>query len=495
MSETEIVSSNSCYQLLGHLTAQQLADISDLPANGYQGWSAFNDPNHLSNKTLAFKTPTRGVSLYRIWYANDTNNTYGNQQVSGLLAVPDNDALAPTKQRALPLVLFQHGTTFSRDTVPSNVVTFDSSGAPIKVNSAETFFNICQLASSGYALLAADYVGLANSKIPEGYIVKPVTLGAINGMLDSGRLVMESLGLSPQQLFLNGWSQGAVNTQWAVQNYENLGVPVSAAAIQSPFNNLLDTFKQWTTPQLPGDPANGNWTPLTVAMFVYANAIWSGHPELFDALIKDEIVPGLNPDKITYREFLQDFAKDHSILDFTQSTSQFWRVLILRNGASKWSDVPVFTGQQCLTEGVFSQQLNALVSDFLRTLVSDSPLNWKYKTPLRAWYGTQDEALAPRLVDPDLAIFGGTNVSLVPVQNGDHRWNFLNSLYASADNIAGTDQNIISWFNSHLSPGKTSAQLTLEGQDIAVGKRKPIQIYLCRLRYRISREAILYLSA
>ena len=149
----------------------------------------------------------------------------------------------------LPLVIYNHGTLFGREQTASNaVVKRDGKWA---VGSAETLFKIALFAEQGYALIAPDYVGYGVNFIDQAYGVKKATTTAIVDLLDASRSVLSTLGVRPRQLFLNGWSQGGLNTQWSTQRLERLNIPVAAVAAQSPFNELEETARWWLSRTMP----------------------------------------------------------------------------------------------------------------------------------------------------------------------------------------------------------------------------------------------------
>jgi len=351
------------------------------------------------------------------------------------------------------------------------------------VGSAETLFNIGLLAEQGYALLAADYVGYGVNFIDEAYGIKQPTTTAIVDLLEASRSVLATLGVRPKQLFLNGWSQGGLNTQWATQSLESLKIPVAAAAVQSPFNELEETARWWLSrsmsePKLPLDP--GPWLPLCVGILLKSYESWHGLKGLLDAVVKDEVIPEskdslgqlvTNPEGVTYREIIRRFAQDgDKAVSFGPSnvfSNDQWQVQIIRDGQLISTSIPGFSGEQMLVDGAMDQT-EGVVYEFLKLLKSDSPRYWNYSTPFKAWYGVDDEALPPELVAPGMADAGGSEVSLVPVVGASHRQTFLNSLLASRAHPGGTDQNLIDWFQSFRKNAPTTPALVLNGDSLQV---------------------------
>jgi hypothetical protein len=76
--------------------------------------------------------------------------------------------------------------------------------------------SIQRFAGNGYAVIAADYLGKGPYRNGRGeaYAVKDATVQCCLDILNAGLLELGKLGLLKSTLFLNGWSQGALNTQW-----------------------------------------------------------------------------------------------------------------------------------------------------------------------------------------------------------------------------------------------------------------------------------------
>jgi hypothetical protein len=186
----------------------------------------------------------RDVDLHRITTFTQVPETGETVKISGLLALPAG-ATGP-----LPVVSWQHGTIFSFSQVPSELTRAAVPGYRLSdnVDSHETLFNLHRFAAHGYAVIAADYLGKGpyRGNRPEAYAVKDASIRTCLDILDAGLQGMRQLGVQPAELFLNGWSQGALNTQWLHQALQSSGVPVRAAGAASPFNDLSQALDFWT---------------------------------------------------------------------------------------------------------------------------------------------------------------------------------------------------------------------------------------------------------
>lgn len=147
-----------------------------------------------------------GVDCYRMIYR--TRDAAGREiMASGLLALPRD--VTPKR-----LVSFQHGTTTSRDLVPSAP---DGTG----VAAAIVF------AGNGYALVAPDYIGLGVSEEVHPYLVLEDAARAVIDMIAAARQID---GVPDAPVFLSGFSQGGQASLAALRALEAGGETVLGAA-------------------------------------------------------------------------------------------------------------------------------------------------------------------------------------------------------------------------------------------------------------------------
>jgi hypothetical protein len=443
--------------------------------------------------------------------------------------------------------MYNHGIVFNQDEVPSQML-FQDINDKWRVESGETLLDLCRLTDAGYALIAPDYIGLGINHLQEGYSVMDVTNVAMLGMIEASRSVFADLNIRPSQLFLNGWSQGALNTQSLTQELQALAIPVAASAVAAPFNNWFGSFK-WTNTLKPIEQNSDSgmfginpynpapWLPLSTGMVIASYEYWYALDGLFDVIIKDKVIPDRqfningniiddpssyaysnNPDRLTYRQVIKEFVNDYRSIRFPpdgQFSNLNWDVGISKykfseqGGANdfNWTTVPGFTSKEMLVDGLFDQPQHELIEEFKFLLGINTPQVFNYETPLRAWYGTGDEALPADLVNPDMATYGGLNVSLVPVTDASHRETFLNALFASPKNQGGTSENLIDWFESFRKPDLELPSLQLVNKSLQVisgdfgllpvlieatqqlGER-PLHIQILRIRKDDSAEVI-----
>jgi hypothetical protein len=224
-------------------------------------YAVFNE-----NKILAAEFPAKhaarcDVELRRITTVTRVPETGGAGQGERASCHPCRTA------GALPVVSWQHGTILSFDQVPSNLMRLEDDSYDLQdnVDSIETLFNIQRFAGNGYAVIAADYLGKGlyrNGRV-EAYAVKRASVQCCTDVLQAGTAELRRLGHRPSALFLNGWLQGAVNTQWLKQELQRRGVKVTATATQSRFNNFVETFRFWLDPSFYVRASGGSAYPPT----------------------------------------------------------------------------------------------------------------------------------------------------------------------------------------------------------------------------------------
>ncbi|UEC01582.1 alpha/beta hydrolase family protein [Burkholderia vietnamiensis] len=392
------------------------ARLDKLVADAYP---LFNKPAILP----AFDAKTHGarfdVDLHRLVTYTVNPQSGEKIKVSGLLALPVGAS------GKLPLVSWQHGTILSFDQVPSNLVLLADPDRQLTdaADSLETLFNVHRFAAQGYAVIAADYVGKGPFRDGRGeaYAVKDVTVRTCVDVLTAGEAAMRALGVAPSKLFLHGWSQGALNTQWLHQALRKQSRPIAATAVASPFNDLSEAWRFWAGAQtfaLPRGvqayPALPDWISLCMIVTLGSYELQYGLKGLMKSAIRPE---------------------------FQHLAAQYWSDYTL--DAERAKSLP--TGAGLLNPGFFEHYTATQNSAFLRQLAANRATYWNYDSPIRFDYGLADEAIHPAMVYPVLAA-GGSYVSGVAVPAASHRGTFLAGLYGDASTLGGAE-NILAWFD------------------------------------------------
>lgn len=187
----EIVVPPAEVEITGPGELKQATLVNTLPAADIA--AAVKSPD---NK-LYRATPLYAVASYRLTYV--TKDGQGHDIVaSGLVSVPVKAANAPS-----PLISYQHGTLFRDAEAPSNNVA--ASEPPLV------------MASLGYIVMAADYVGFGASRGAEHpYLLSAPTASAVVDLLTAAQTWRRRNGITDNgQLFLLGYSEGGYATMAA----------------------------------------------------------------------------------------------------------------------------------------------------------------------------------------------------------------------------------------------------------------------------------------
>jgi pimeloyl-ACP methyl ester carboxylesterase len=300
------------------------------------------------------------VDAYRIAYPVSLENGE-TVQASGLLALP---------RGALPkrIVSFHHGTTTSREEVPSRLDVTGSAAAIL-------------FAGNGYMLLAPDYLGLGDSGRVHGYYVTPEHVSAVTGILAAA---MQMAGAPDSPVFLSGFSQGGHVTLATMRDLEARGEAVLAAA---PVAAAIDVRNiSFTAAMEGGAPSHS----LYLAYLAWSHAHHYGHP-LDTALTADYAVlveelygSPHEPDEIMAA--LPEKPRDMFTADFLAAFD---------NHGSHW---------------------------LLDTIDAAGLTGWTPKAPIRLYYGTEDKDVVPEEATRAEADYRsrGADVEAVNVGAVDH---------------------------------------------------------------------------
>lgn len=390
--------------------------LDSLVASVFNG---FNKPVLLPPFSPARHGARHDVALHRLvtdWVMPQTGERL---KITGLLALPVG------VKGPVPVVSWQHGTILSFGQVPSNLLKLKDPSYQVSdsEDSLETLFNVQRLAGQGYAVVAADYVGkgpLRNGR-SEAYAVQDVTTQTCVRMLDIGRAAMRALNLKPGPIFLHGWSQGALNTQWLHPELRRRGHQVVATAVDSPFNDLSEAWRFWS----------GNQTfPLPEGV--------SSYPDLPDWISLCMIV-ALGSYEVNYK--LTGLMKSAIRPEFYDVSLKFWNDYKLDFDPTK----PFPTGRNLLVPGFFSRFTDERNSAFIRRMASNTTTYHLYDSPIRFYHGLADEAIHPVMAGRALAA-GGAQAVGIPVAGASHRGTFMAALYGDASTLGGKE-NVVDWFN------------------------------------------------
>ncbi len=401
------------------LEAGTIVSAARLDAEVARAFTLFNAGSVLADFDASTHGALSDVQLYRIVTQTTVPETGEVVDVTGLLALPAGAT------GELPVLSWQHGTILSFDQVPSNLTKLSDPDYELsdEQDSLETLFNVQRFAARGFAVIAADYLGkgpLRNGR-GEAYAVKGATVATCTDILNAGLGALSELGIERGKLFLHGWSQGAINTQWLHQSLRNAGVEIEASAVASPFNDTIQSWRFWTgkenfplpagTTSYPDIPA---WLPLCVIVMLGSYELQYGLDGLMESAVRPE-----------YHAMARKYWNDYQ--------------------AEFDPDQPFPTSEELLVEGFIDRYTDDRNSAFIRHLAGNTASYWEYDSPIRFHFGLADEAIHPEMVARALSA-GGRFTQGVSIAGASHRATFLAGLYGDESSLDGYD-NALSWFS------------------------------------------------
>ncbi|MEO0731990.1 MAG: hypothetical protein AAFZ52_04085, partial [Bacteroidota bacterium] len=216
-----------CFPCL--LSAQEVIRVEEQPPS----------LSFLLNIALGINTEY-DVENYKIVYT--TTDAFGQPDTaSGLLCVPRATDIA------FPLAIYNHGTVFERDGVPS-------------VEGVAERLVPQAIGAYGYITVAPDYLGLGESDGFHPYVHAATEASAGRDMLLAIREWLDARGTPRNdQLFVTGYSQGGHASSALHRDLElnprNDSLTVTAAHLSGPYSIsevMLNTVFQEGRPTLPG---------------------------------------------------------------------------------------------------------------------------------------------------------------------------------------------------------------------------------------------------
>ncbi|GAA0406939.1 hypothetical protein GCM10009133_14440 [Cocleimonas flava] len=195
-----------------------------------------------------------------VQYAVDTYKIeYMTVDSSGELILVSGMIAIPAKSSPSPIISYQHATTFTNDEAPSEQLTPSEKSIEIA------------LASLGYIVFSADYIGFGSSLgVDHPYLQKDTSAYTVTDMLKASKTWLDTTSIqSNGQLFMTGYSQGGYVTMAALQDYQanpQQGMDVVTAVMGAgPYNlnlalnELVEENLGFSIPtiNLPGDLADG----------------------------------------------------------------------------------------------------------------------------------------------------------------------------------------------------------------------------------------------
>lgn len=294
-----------------------------------------------------------GAKYYRIAYT--TPDVHGvPDTATGLLAIPDNPA------RVYPRLVYQHGTSGSKQDVPSINVVTNGEG------------QLGQLfAGLGYVSLLPDYLGLGN--VSRGFHPYVHAASEASAAMDMLRAVevfcAQNQIVTNQQLFVTGYSQGghgAMALHRAIEKDPDHNFSVTAAAPMSGPYSVSGVMRQLIlSDDIYYYPA---YIPNTALSYqtVYGN-LFTDLTEVF---------------KPEYAAVIDQFY--HAQITLSDLNEQLIALLTVNEGASR----PFRMLQPDIVQAITTNPNHPIN---LALAANDTYNNWVPQAPMRLFYCMNDD--------------------------------------------------------------------------------------------------------
>lgn len=350
----------------------------------------------------AAPTATNDVDLYTVRYLT-TSPDLGNGKrliVSGLLALP-----RIKEPDGIPLISYQHGTVWGSYEVPSYAFKISNPAGYAHYGAAyETRFMVALFAGNGYALMAADYLGLGDAVgSTDAYMMKQSTAQVNYDLYLDVRSYLSSKAIPVSKVFLGGWSQGGLNTTGFLELLERRGVEVQAAfTAASPNDPFVSTNGTLYHPRGNDAP----WINTILALTIFSCESYMGSEGLAQATV--------------LAEYLDDFR---SIYDRKSYPTRLMGLLQAWDGKAPLDYLrPEFRDPSFFSSSAYGQ-----------CLAKNGTYRHEFKTDIKMFYGSNDEVIrvgVARLgADYQEAMVAPSSSRITPilVEGADHRLTFISA--------------------------------------------------------------------
>ncbi len=293
------------------------------------------------------------VDLYKVLYT--TKNIGGeNHTASGLVCLPKTSG-------DLPLLCYQHGTVGSREDVPSR----KKGGFDLGV----------VFASTGYATIMADYIGLGDSPGLHPYIHSESEAWAALDLMSAMKELQVELNFSlNEQVFLTGYSQGghaSAALHRMIERDAPDGFTVTAGAHLSGPYSVSEKMIDFTLGDNP------------YQFVAYLAWVTLGMLETFPDLLKDfELSDIFKP---AYIDPILQFKNEE--IDLWSLNSQLYLLININNAGNIQPKVMI-------QDDVLSAIKNDPNHPMSQALKRNDVLDWVPQSPTRLYYCKNDDQVS-----------------------------------------------------------------------------------------------------
>ncbi len=317
-----------------------------------------------------------GVSLYKIRY-NTTGIDGSLDTASGLFIVPDTDG------DSIPLLSYQHGIVTSRNDVPSNL----KGGYEIAVI----------WGGLGYAVAAADYLGLGESRgFHPFFHAATESSAAIDLLFAAEEFSRQNSIPLDNRLYLSGYAQGAHSTMAIHKSLEedhvsnfNLIAAAPMSGLYSMSGEMRDIILTDQTYLFP------NYVGWTLLSYNLAHDLGYTLEELF---------------KPPYVEPIRQFNAEE--IDLFQLNGMLIQALVLNHGNIQPKGM--------FQDSIIDQLRLELNPPINLALKENDTFDWAPKAPIRMLYCQSDEQFSYKnsvVADSVMNLRGALNVEALDVNS------------------------------------------------------------------------------
>jgi hypothetical protein len=433
----ELVKTLTKAELDGVLTTER--DIFS-PGASEAYWRDYQNPE--------YRQALHDIDVYRVAYRTTIPEQGNRPTVAyGLVAIPRGVS------GQIPVVSYQHGTLWLKESAPSQAFSWDVTSTAVVnyglteqelyFSAYETRLNVAAFAGQGYAVVAADYIGIGNSVENDAFFVKQSGQQACLDMLAASERLLASKSLFRSDLFLNGWSQGGIATVAFQEALEARGVSISGVSTSSagPDTNQFVTQsifnrRPYSTVTVPDAP----WRVFVPQFSAFS--LGGYHGQVNTPL---ELLGGNY--EVSRKFYMREFKSPPSFAWQINVRGEVVPVFI-QDGVTTTAEVSRFIDQKAARDPQAYEQ-----TAYARLLGDAGSGKTRLVSDMRMYYGDQDEA-GPEVVATSVATwqrgtFGKTNIEMVKVPYASHRSTALTA-------VAGQ----IEWFNAKRGLPNAVADLT-----------------------------------
>jgi hypothetical protein len=391
--------------------------------------------------TPVYPNVANDVDLYRVAYRSTIPEQGNRPTVAyGIVAIP-HGATGP-----LPLVSYQHGALFLKESVPSQAFSWDKNDTtPFKYGLSkqdfydscfETRLNVAQFAGNGYVVIAADYFGVGNSVENDGFFVKGSHQQACVDMYAAAQKLLAQQNVQVSQLFLNGWSQGGVVTLAFQEALEAKGVKISGVSTASAASNtemfinrfIFNARPYSVVEESPLNVPDGAWVVFIPQFASFSLGGYSGKTNTPLELLGGNY-------EISRKFYMREFISPPSFSFEKDVRGEIGPVMTL-DGVTVDAEVSKFIDQK------FARDPLAFARSTFASLFRDVGVGkTRLDSDMLMYYGSADEAspdsIATIIATWQRGTYGKTNLEQISVPFASHHGTFLTA-------VAGQ----LGWFNA-----------------------------------------------